>query len=595
MQLNNSIDIWTAEELKTLHTMKIKENKTWREISSKMNSKSMESVRKKYHRTNWNEFLKDPDAYVRSTNFGKWTNDEMVKLDAFLQAGQSYAFISDKLGRSILSIERRASNTDWKAWKKVKDFPQKENMSSPSEEEKQMLEDKLIGALLTICRYEFGKVDSIKENEFLDRINLEKEKLLIGFNKLKEKAKKELVILGFENPENKEMSAGTYVILGDSHGKHTKSEMFDLLDNVNSCIKPTKIIHIGHILDDDNDISYDWGRYSNLVILAKSEELRLVQDQRNKYNFKYEIVRESINIGDLVVSNQDMITDYVKTPISSLDPQIFSEKSIVNCHRLEFSTKCCSGEVSYVSSPGCFCEKHTIRAVKQINFEDGKVVKQACHDGFIKYRRMGHTNKYWEHGLLIINLDKEGNVTVVPCPIKHTKNGPTLAYFDKMISSKGVFNPDKKIFVNGDLHCDKHDINVLDLQEKICKDYKPDVHVNVGDTFNYSSLNHHVMDRGGKVMDKKIMDEAAQVHYILKRCYNWAKESHLIYGNHERFANDFVEKYPQFGNYLDFKFICNLDGIGYHLTQLKSVLKIGSAKFVHGEMKMFGQDRKSVV
>jgi hypothetical protein len=324
--------------------------------------------------------------------------------------------------------------------------------------------------------------------------------------------------------------------------------------------------------------------------LAKSEELRIIQEQRNKFKFSYEVAREDISIGDLLINNQDLITDYVKTPIASLDSQVFDDdKVIVNCHRLEFSTRCSSNEVSYVASPGCLCEKHTPKTIKQINFEDGRVIKQAYHDGFIKYRRTKHTNKYWEHGLLVVSMDKQKNVTIVPCTIKHTSKGPTMAYFDKMITSKGVFNPDKKIFVNGDLHCDMHDVNVLDIQEQICEDYKPDIQVNVGDTFNYSSLNHHVMDRGGVITDKKILDEAAQVHFVLSRCVKWAKESHLIFGNHERFANDFVEKYPQFGYYLDFRFICNLDGMGYHLTQLKNILKIGSTKFVHGEMNMFGQ------
>lgn len=587
-------DSWTSEELNTLYKMKKQEKKSWEEICKKI-KKTKDAMRKKYARTNWEEFLKDPKSYNKKIGLGrKWTNDEMVKLDAYLQSGKSYEFIAENLGRSMSSVESQAQHTDWKAWKKVKDMPQEDNLSGISEEEKQSLEDQLIGALLTICRYEFDRLDAIKESDFLERINLEKEKLVIEFKDLKNNAKKELITLGFGNPDSKALSSGVYIVVGDSHGKHTRKEMFDLLDHVNSYVKPNNIIHIGHILDDDNDISYDWGRYSNLMILAKAEELRTIQDQRNKYNFKYEIIRESINIGDLTVNNQDMITDYVKTSISSLDSHIFDEKCVVNCHRLEFSTKCSNGSVSYFASPGCFCEKHTVRAVKQINFEDGKTIKQAYHDGFIKYRRMGHTSKYWEHGLLIISVDKDDNVTVIPCPIKYTSKGPTLAYFNKMISSKGVFNPDKKIFVNGDLHCDRHDINVLDIQEIICKDYKPDIHVNVGDTFNYSSLNHHVMDRGGIILDKKIIDEAAQVHFVLKRCYTWAKESHLIYGNHERFANDFVEKYPQFGNYLDFRFICNLDGIGYKLTSLKNVLKIGSAKFVHGEMKMFGQSGSQI-
>lgn len=96
------------------------------------------------------------------------------------------------------------------------------------------------------------------------------------------------------------------------------------------------------------------------------------------------------------------------------------------------------------------------------------------------------------------------------------------------------------------------------------------------------------MDRGG-VINKRLMDEAAQTYFILKRTSKWAKDCRLIYGNHERFAIDFVEKYPQLKDYLDFKFICDIESLGYKLTPLKSVLNIGSAKFIHGEIRMYGQ------
>lgn len=581
---------WTTEELKSIYDLRHKQHFTWKKIATKIKTKTATSIKKKDRRTDWNEFLKDPDAYDRGVSFRrKWSFEEMIQLDAYLQAGQSYDFIAEKLGRSISSVESQAQKTDWKAWKKIKEVSPDGKIESISQDQQESLLDQLIGALLTICRYEFNRLENIKEKDFLVKVNLEKLPIPMSFNDLRAKAREELVILGFGNPETKDLSPGTYVIVGDSHGKHTKKEMFDLIDSVNRFLKPKNIIHIGHILDDDNDISWDWERYNNLLILAKVEELRIVQSQRNKFKFNYDVVRDNLSIGDLVINNQDLITDYVKTSIATLDNQIFDDKVIVNCHRLEFSTRCCNGGVSYFASPGCICENHPIRTVRQINFEDGNVVKQACHDGFIKYRRMKYTNKYWERGLLVVQMDKKKNVTIVPCVIKQTPKGPAISYFDKMITANGVFNPDKKIFVNGDLHCDMHDVNILDIQEQICKDYKPDIHVNVGDTFNYSSLNHHILDRGGVILDKKILDEAAQVNYVLGRCKKWARESYLIYGNHERFAKDFVEKYPQFGQYLDFRFICNLDGLGYKLTQLKDVLKIGSTKFIHGEIKFFGQ------
>lgn len=581
---------WTTKELQELYRLKHDENKSFKEIEKIIKTKTWKAIERKYGRINWELFIKDPQTYLEESLPRKWTNDEMIQLDAFLQSGKSYDFIAEKLGRKITSVESQAQHTDWKAWRAIKTLDAVQPGKQIDVVKQEALLDQLVNALLEICRDEFSRLESIRENAFLEKVNLEKDKLPISFTELKKKCKEELIARGLGNPDNINLKSGTYVIIGDSHGKHTKKDMFALLEKVNDTLKPNKIIHVGHILDDDNDISYDWGKFHNLIIVAKAEELRTIQDQRNKFKFNYDISIGSVTINDLFITNQDIISDYVKTPISSLDPQIFDEdKVIVNCHRLEFSTRCRNQGASYFASPGCLCESHIIRTIKQIDFEDGRVIKQANHDGFIKYRRMKHTNNYWEQGMIVVQMDDNKNYTVTPCAIKHTSKGFATSYFDKIITSKGVFKPDTKIFINGDMHCDKHDVDVLDIQEQICKDYKPDIQVNVGDTFNYSSLNHHVMDRGGVIMDKKIIDEAAQTHFVLKRVSKWANKSHLIFGNHERFAGDFIEKYPQFEKLLDFRFMCDIEEMGYQLTPLKNVLKIGSAKFVHGEIRMYGQ------
>ena len=582
---------WTTKDLLQLYKLRNKQKKTWAEIGIVM-SKTAGAVSRKYIRIDWKAFIKNPDAYVghiKELANRVWTNIEMVKLEAYLQADKSYRFIAKKLNRNPIAIERKAQTTDWKAWRAIDPNDRQKEIEKATDEEKEIFLKQLVDALLSICRHNFDKLRLIEEKEFLHRVNLERDRLYLSFAALKKKAIEELNILGFGNEENLELGEGTYVIVGDSHGKHTKKSMFALIKEINKYLKPKNIIHVGHILDDDNDISYEWGKFNNLIVLAKIEELRTVQDQRNKFSFNYDVIRETITLGkDLVLFNQDMISDYVKTPIKNLDVQIFDEKVIINCHRHEFISRCSNEGASYFASPGCLCESHIIRTIKQIDFTDGKVVKQAFWDGFSKYRRMKHTNKYWEQGLLIVNVDKDGFHTIVPCNIQKTSKGFTTAYFNKMISSKGIFDPEKRIFINGDLHCDKHDIKILDIQESICKDYKPDTYVNVGDTLNYSSLNHHVMDRGG-VINKRLMDEAAQTYFILKRTSKWAKDCRLIYGNHERFATDFIEKYPQLKDYLDFKFICDIESLGYKLTPLKSVLNIGSAKFIHGEIRMYGQ------
>lgn len=581
---------WTLDELKKLH--ELRENGfSFNEIAKKM-KRSAGSITTKWRRTEWDKFFDDPDAYVaagQQCRVSAWTNTEMAQLDAYLQSGKSYEFVANKLGRSIISVERKAQTTDWKAWRAI-DYSAKVEEVEPSEEDQKAFLTQLVNAILTICRYSHERLNLIKEPEFLKQVNLEREKMGLNFSQLKVHAAEELNRLGFGNPESLDLEEGTYIIVGDSHGKHTKKSMFALLRQINKHLKPKKIIHVGHILDDDNDISYDWGDFKNLVILAKKEELKFIQDQRNKFNFSFDIIQENINLGrDLIVWNQDLISDYVKSPIRNLDAEIFDQKVIVNCHRQELYPRCSNDGVSYFVSPGCICERHIIRTIKQMDFTDGKVVKQAYWHGFSKYRKWTHMNRYWETGLLVVQVDDEGDHTITPCAIKPLSNGFATSYFDKIISSKGVFKPDKKIFINGDMHCAKHDGSVLDIQENICKDYKPDVYVNLGDTMNFSSLNHHVMDRGGVILNEQLTLESAQTHFVLKRAAKWAKKCHIIYGNHERFAADFTEKYPQLANMIDFKFLCDVEALGYEVTDLKGVLKIVSTTIIHGEMRMFGQ------
>jgi hypothetical protein len=581
--------VWTNDDLRKINKLR-KDGKTAKEMAKFFPGKTWKSIARKCYRVDWEEFDKDPSQYETEVKTGKWSDEEIIQLDAYVKAGQNYEFIAKKLGRSLTAVERQHQETDWPSWRIYMKGQSGSVSGNKDEASEKYSQDQLVNALLNECRNDFKRVGDAKESKFLTRVNIDRSKMGITFPELKEKAKEKLIEFGQGNPESIELGTGRYVIIGDSHGKHTNKDMFDLLENVNKTLKPKKIIHIGHLLDDDNEISYDWGRFPNLIVLAKVEELKLVQSQRNGCKFKYDIVLNDILMGkDLYVLNQDLISDYVKTPLTTLDSEILDNRVIVNSHRLELTTRCSNEARSYFASPGCICEEHIPRTIKQISFQDGGTVKQAFPEGFIKYRRMRHMNGYWERGIIVVEVDKKGDHTLVPCQIKKTPRGWTTSYFDKIITSQGVFSPDKKIFVNGDMHCDKHDINVLDIQEQFCKDYKPDIQVNIGDTFNYSSLNHHVMDRGGVILDKKLLDEAAATTFVLKRVLGWAKESHLICGNHERFARDFVEKYPQFGEYLDFNFMCDLKNMGYILTPLKNVLKIGSAKFIHGEAKLFGQ------
>jgi predicted phosphodiesterase len=578
---------WTQEQLLELHRLK-QEGKGFKEIS-KLLGKSEGSVEKKYKRIDWNSFIENPDVSVNLEAQGKkWSQVEMAQLYAFLQSNKSYAFTAEQLGRTYISVERKAQTTNWQAWKAAVGNP--ESPENAETENKDELKIQLGKAMVELSRQDLSRLHDITEDEFARKINLDVELKKVSFTEVKKEALNQLEALGLGNELMLTLKEGTYVIVGDSHGKFTRTKMFNLLDEVNKFIKPTKIIHVGHLLDDDNEISYNWGMFDNLMVVAKMEELKLLQERRNTRNFKYEIVRGGIKLGsELYIMNQDIISDYVKTSLSTLDTQILDDKVIVNSHRLEIMPKCSEeNNSSYIVSPGALCEKHIAKAIKQIDFGEGKVVKQAYHSGFSKYRRMQHMYDYWNQAMLVVNVDSKGNHTIIPCIIRKIGKDYVTSYFNKIITSSGVKNPDKKIFIVADMHAPNHDNNILDIQEQICKDYAADVLVNLGDAHDFRCLNHHEMDKG-IMITRSILDDSAQAHYCLKRQAGWAKEKHIIYGNHERFPMDFIAKFPQFGDYLDFSFLCGLEDLGYKMTSLKHVLKIGNAKFIHGDLSMYGQ------
>ncbi|MFW5890841.1 MAG: metallophosphoesterase [bacterium] len=462
-----------------------------------------------------------------------------------------------------------------------------------NELEKQSIHERkraVINALIQIGRHDIRRIKSISEDFFSNTTNAHDLLNQLDFNELKKQALDELMKMGYRRPNKKEMKPGNYLIVGDSHGSHTNNSLFELLHYINEELDIENIIHVGHLLDDDNYFNSNWIQFDNLIILSKIEELQIIEEQLDDRDESdlFEIIREEITIGDYKVFNQDMIRDYVKTFIGNLDPEIFPGKNIVNSHRHEMDIRCSYMDRSVIMSPGCLCNRHIIKTIKQIDFTTGNhSVKVAYHDGFVKYRRMAHMNKYWQHGAIMVHYDGE-NTSVVPMRIKKIDNEYVTSYFDKIITNNGVEQPDKKIFVNGDVHVDYHDDDVLYIQEQICKDYEPDIFVTLGDTYNCSSLNHHRLDRKEVIKDADILKEMSDLNYILERMGKWAKEKYIFFGNHERFLTDFTDKFPQLENLLDYSFLANVEDLGYELIDHKEVLEIGSMKFIHGDMVMYG-------
>jgi len=576
--------MWQKKELDGLYDLKTNKKMSWGKIS-KILKKTAQSCRNRYRRTDWKLFKTNSES--ASLPQKEWSKEELVTLYSLrAEAKMNYEDIASRLGRTPCSCETKFLRTDWNENNTKLINEAIEKKENGKQNDTNDIVEHLAAHMVNLSRHNVDKLEEMSKSYFIDKNNLKENELPIPFKDIKEIAKQMLQKMGLCYDAQISLGKGTYIIVGDSHGKHTRRHTINMVKNLNSFLKAKNIIHIGHMLDDDNETSYCWEDVKNLIVLAKREELQTLSSKA----FKFNIVRNEIFLGDLSVCNQDEINDYNNAYIGTMKKQVFPNTTVLNLHRHELDTRTSiEGEPSQLVSPGCLCEPHIVRTIKQINWEaDNVQVKLAYWDGFSKYRRMRHRYVFWEQGILVVHVDEKNNFDIISCRIQKTSKGYTTSYFNKIITENGVFDPQEKIFFNGDAHVKSHDENVLSLQEQFCGDYKPDTAVNIGDISDNKPLNHHEMTKNGWARNGSILDEYAGVHYVLKRMSKWAKNFQLLFGNHERFAKDFVAKLPQFGDLLKFSFLTNLESLGIVLTEYKEILRLGKLKFIHGDLKMFG-------
>jgi len=576
---------WSKQDTKALYDMK-KRGMSFPEIDKKLGRSKNHSV-KKYHNMNWELFFAD-----KGTGYREWSDKDLLEVYSLrTNSGLSYPEIGKRLGRSTGSVTNKFKHTDWK--KKLKEISENDECVITQEMIDDESIDKLTNSLMEVSRHSPKRLANLTKKQFEGQVKLATKTLPITYTELKRKAMYELEQIGYCYPSYQKFAKGTYIVVGDTHGKHTRTGMFKMIQTLNDYIEADKIIHIGHMLDDDNDVNYNWDDFDNFMVLAREEELKQLAKETNKKDKKRfnNIVRKEVMLGNLAIQNQDLITDYVQTALgTAITPDYFESSTVVNLHRHELDSRCTEeGDTAMIASPGCICENHIVYTIKQQDFTDGRTVKQTFPTGYKKYRRMKHMYKKWQQGLLVVHVNGKGDFQIVQCRIKKTSKGFTTSYFDKIISEDYVIDPDQKGFVHADLHIDKHCLEVLDIQEQFCKDYKPDYVMNLGDTINHEALNHHEMKiRGCGYIDKDVLNETATTHFILSRVRTWADEMYVMKGNHERFAHDFVDKNPQFKTVLDFEFVTAMDSLDIEVTDMKKVKKVGGCNYVHGEMRLIG-------
>ncbi len=431
-------------------------------------------------------------------------------------------------------------------------------------------------------RDSFISVLSEEEREYLSEI---------GYSVIKDEVDKRLTLQGHRRKEEKVFGEGTYMIVGDTHGDFTLPGMFNLLHQVNDYLHVDKIIHVGHFLDNNWIINRNWDKFSNLIIVSRLKERVRIEDYVKTRNPSVDVVKNHVVISDFKISHSEL-SDYADTRPGSLmiRKPPFLKSVILNEHIHNLDVARSEKEARYMQAyPGCLCEKHDTSERKGKKYTPGILERTIKDPLWTRQNSLNEVKKErWEQGLIILHVSSDGFRTLVMCRIKRIKVGDkyefAISYFDKIITESSILNPDEKTFIVADVHAPLYDGRILDIENQIALDYVANTLVNLGDMRNSLAFNHH-LEKKGVVVTESVIEEAGLVFGLLQEMKNWAKEKwYFIYGNHERFAVDWVDKRPAFKGYMEFEEMCGVEALRYQVSPLQEKLERGDVVYIHGDV-----------
>lgn len=455
--------------------------------------------------------------------------------------------------------------------------------------ENENLIKRLSDIILKVVRYDYNRLSALTKEEF------ETKTAYKGSNELYQKvisyATAQLCDKGRLETSNITFNEdGIYLVVGDSFGKHSKTKMFDLLKVLDK--KPfTKVIHLGHALDDDGELSYNWKYFKDrLVFVGKPEELETLHKNKNDYQFS--IVQDFVKVGNVICRNQEQISPYSKQSINTLDQYIYKENTIVNLTRHEYFQKNSFGDV-FIASTGTLAEPFVAETIKQLDFTDGYKVKECYSSTFSKYRKMKENLAYWQNGCFLIQI-KNGKTNVVPLRIKKIGKEYCVCNKGVVVSSNGkIVKADETYAVIADAH-----LPFINMKAFACMlaqlSYDEKGIIFLGDLLDGRGVNPHILDRG-EVPTACVADEYRKLVLFFKEFSNRC-EKILLRGNHEDFYNRFARKYPSLFTLFESieKSIYDNAGVDVRYHDVNAPFIYKDVTFVHGSDKMVGQSGRDV-
>ena len=441
-----------------------------------------------------------------------------------------------------------------------------------------------VGAFLEFCRYEVDRLNNADKTSFENFLGFECE----DFDAVRSSAMLVLDAQGLCSEDKTEFEDGVYLICGDSFGKHTKTKMFELLEQIIKGLEVSKVIHIGEALDDDNEVSNLWKNLSaECYFVAKANEIQELHKQQTMYGFK--VVKDYIMVGDVKVTNQEAIQPYTIKSLSNLDSYVYNSPTICNCTRHEyFSRNHYEGEV-FTASPGTLAKPFVKKVVKTFSFTDGFKSKMCYSNNFIKYRRMKEVaENYWQNGVIIARVI-EGKTYINMVRIKN--NGED--YFT--VTDTRVFDTSEELnfdytstIVLADAHAPYEDGTAMSLVNNVVGDNNLcNRIVTLGDMVDGKSVNPHT--NIGSEGDA--LQEIIAMNKIFLFIEGYGEEKVALEGNHFNFYERFFKKgFASLRSLGEKIYNSILSNCKFNFIPIKTPYFTEDTVYWHGSELFFGQN-----
>ena len=148
----------------------------------------------------------------------------------------------------------------------------------------------------------------------------------------------------------------------------------------------------------------------------------------------------------------------------------------------------------------------------------------------------------------------------------------------------------KKGIILADLQFPQHNPKLLSLIEKKLISERWDYLIYLGDFLDMDAISHHAFEAGDvrSLEGKRLKNDYEAASKILRRHRKAVgKKCEIVFflGNHEEWAEKFLDKYPQLEGFLEVENNLPLAELNIEVVKPRHFKKIGKIYFVHGDFQ----------